>query len=97
MGNYSVVRTFRVFRALRTVTVLPSLRLMVNALLRAIRGLSDVLLLITSTIILFSIVALQLLQGRKGERLSMEKKRRDLSPPLTFVISLNQAPCAKSA
>ena len=63
IGNYSAIKTIRVFRALRTITAIPGLRLMVNSLARALKALGNVMLLVTFTVFLFAIVANQLYVG----------------------------------
>ncbi|XP_057305572.1 sodium channel protein 1 brain-like isoform X3 [Hydractinia symbiolongicarpus] len=63
MVNFSGIRTFRVLRALRTISAIEGLKTMVNALLKSMRMLSDVLILTAFFICVFALVGLQLFSG----------------------------------
>ncbi|XP_028398945.1 sodium channel protein 60E-like isoform X2 [Dendronephthya gigantea] len=63
VANLSGIRTFRVLRALRTISVIEGLRTMVNAFLRSMRMLTDVLGLSLFFISIFALVGMQLFVG----------------------------------
>jgi hypothetical protein len=64
-GNYSFLRAMRAFRALKTLKAAPGLRLMIDAIFRSMRGLSDVLLLLLFTIVVFAIIGIEYFAGLK--------------------------------
>ncbi|GAB1286385.1 Sodium channel protein type 1 subunit alpha [Apodemus speciosus] len=45
LGNVSALRTFRVLRALKTISVIPGLKTIVGALIQSVKKLSDVILI----------------------------------------------------
>ncbi|KAH0621437.1 hypothetical protein JD844_022761 [Phrynosoma platyrhinos] len=45
LGNVSALRTFRVLRALKTISVIPGLKTIVGALIQSVKKLSDVMIL----------------------------------------------------
>ena len=63
VANVSAIRALRVFRVLRTVTVVPGLKRMVNALIRCVKSLGDVMVLIIFAVIVLAIVGTQLFMG----------------------------------
>eukprot|EP00794_Sanderia_malayensis_P009765 gene9765-10764_t len=63
VSNFTGIRTFRVLRALRTISAVEGLKTMVNALLKSMRLLSDVLALTTFFICVFALLGLQLFSG----------------------------------
>lgn len=63
IANLSGIRTFRVFRALRTISAVKGLRMMVNTLLSSIKMLWDVLILTMFFICIFALVGMQLFVG----------------------------------
>jgi len=63
IANLSGIRTFRVLRALRTISAIEGLKTMVNALLKSMRMLGDVLVLTLFFICVFALVGLQLFVG----------------------------------
>ncbi|CAE1265165.1 DSC1 [Acanthosepion pharaonis] len=63
ISDITGLRTFRVLRALRTLSIIPGLKTMVNALLRALRMLISVLILILFCLWIFSQAGVQLFGG----------------------------------
>ena len=45
LGSFSALRTFRVFRALKSVAVIPGLKTIVNAVIYSVKNLKDVIVL----------------------------------------------------
>ncbi|OAF69742.1 hypothetical protein A3Q56_02510 [Intoshia linei] len=66
--NVTVIRMFRVFRVLKTVSVVPGLKTIVRALIEACYGLKDVLILTVFMLSIFSLLGLQLYQGKLGQQ-----------------------------
>ncbi|XP_067130873.1 sodium channel protein 1 brain-like [Centruroides vittatus] len=62
-GNLAGLRTFRVLRALKTVSILPGLKTIVNAMLCSIRMLAEVMTLTVFCLMVFALLALQLYMG----------------------------------
>ena len=58
LGNVAVLRTFRVFRALKTVAVVPGLKTIVDALIQSLICLRDVTVLSTFILSIFALVRL---------------------------------------
>ncbi|CAF1586722.1 unnamed protein product, partial [Adineta ricciae] len=63
LGNVSVLRTFRVLRALKTVAVVPGLKPIVDALIQSLICLRDVIVLSSFILSIFALVGLQLYMG----------------------------------
>ncbi|XP_021360506.1 sodium channel protein 1 brain-like isoform X2 [Mizuhopecten yessoensis] len=61
--NLQGLRTFRVFRALKTVSIVPGLKTIVNALLRAFKLLFEVIMLTTFCLMVFALFGLQIYKG----------------------------------
>ncbi|KAL8586234.1 hypothetical protein ACOMHN_021499 [Nucella lapillus] len=57
------LRTFRVLRAVKTISIFPGLRTIVNAMLRAVKMLMEVVLLTMFFLLVFSIVSVQIYRG----------------------------------
>ncbi|XP_070174402.1 sodium channel protein 1 brain-like isoform X2 [Littorina saxatilis] len=57
------LRTFRVLRAVKTISIFPGLRTIVNAMLRAIKMLLEVVLMTLFCLLVFSLVSVQLYRG----------------------------------
>lgn len=68
MMNFSGIRTFRVLRALRAISAIEGLKTMVNALLRSMKMLSEVLILTSFFLCVFALVGLQLFNGQLRSR-----------------------------
>ncbi|XP_078008204.1 sodium channel protein type 10 subunit alpha [Phascolarctos cinereus] len=63
LRGVSALRTFRVFRALKTVSVIPGLKVIVGALIHSVKKLADVMVLTVFCLSVFALVALQLFKG----------------------------------
>ncbi|XP_025052695.1 sodium channel protein type 4 subunit alpha isoform X2 [Alligator sinensis] len=63
LGNISALRTFRVLRALKTITVIPGLKTIVGALIQSVKKLSDVMILTVFCLSVFALIGLQLFMG----------------------------------
>ncbi|MED6258307.1 Sodium channel protein type 3 subunit alpha [Ataeniobius toweri] len=63
LGNVSALRTFRVLRALKTISVIPGLKTIVGALIQSVRKLADVMILTVFCLSVFALIALQLFMG----------------------------------
>uniref|UniRef100_A0A8C3T9J2 Sodium channel protein n=1 Tax=Chelydra serpentina TaxID=8475 RepID=A0A8C3T9J2_CHESE len=63
LGNVSVLRTFRVLRALKTISILPGLKIIVGTLIQSIKKLADVMILTVFCLSVFALVGLQLFKG----------------------------------
>ncbi|KAM7063718.1 sodium channel protein type 10 subunit alpha isoform 3-T3 [Molossus nigricans] len=63
LQGFSGLRTFRVFRALKTVSVIPGLKVIVGALIHSVKKLVDVTILTVFCLSVFALVGLQLFKG----------------------------------
>ncbi|XP_071488688.1 LOW QUALITY PROTEIN: sodium channel protein 1 brain-like [Diadema antillarum] len=63
IGNFAFLRTFRVLRALKTISVVPGLKSIINALIRSTKMLGEVMLLTVFALCIISLFALQLFRG----------------------------------
>uniref|UniRef100_A0A087XSA9 Sodium channel protein n=1 Tax=Poecilia formosa TaxID=48698 RepID=A0A087XSA9_POEFO len=64
LGNVSALRTFRVLRALKTISVIPvMLKYLVGALIQSVKKLSDVMILTVFCLSVFALIGLQLFMG----------------------------------
>ncbi|XP_012789522.2 sodium channel protein type 10 subunit alpha [Sorex araneus] len=63
LRGVSGLRTFRVLRALKTVSVIPGLKVIVGALIHSVRKLADVTILTVFCLSVFALVGLQLFKG----------------------------------
>ncbi|XP_005519820.1 PREDICTED: sodium channel protein type 2 subunit alpha-like isoform X8 [Pseudopodoces humilis] len=63
LGNVSALRTFRVLRVLKTVSVIPGLKTIVGALIQSVKKLSDVMILTVFCLSVFALIGLQLFMG----------------------------------
>ncbi|XP_055985321.1 sodium channel protein type 10 subunit alpha [Sorex fumeus] len=63
LRGVSGLRTFRVLRALKTVSVIPGLKVIVGALIHSVRKLADVTILTIFCLSVFALVGLQLFKG----------------------------------
>ncbi|XP_018620019.1 sodium channel protein type 4 subunit alpha B isoform X2 [Scleropages formosus] len=77
LGNVSALRTFRVLRALKTITVIPGLKTIVGALIQSVKKLGDVMILTVFCLSVFALIGLQLFMGNL-------KQKCILWPPLGF-------------
>ncbi|XP_064620216.1 sodium channel protein 1 brain-like isoform X2 [Lineus longissimus] len=63
VGNLSGLRTLRVLRALKTISIFPGLKTIVNALLRSMKMFAEVLTLTTFCMMVFALFGLQVYMG----------------------------------
>uniref|UniRef100_A0A8C9XJH6 Sodium channel protein n=1 Tax=Sander lucioperca TaxID=283035 RepID=A0A8C9XJH6_SANLU len=68
LGNVSVLRTFRVLRALKTITVIPGLKTIVGALIQSVKKLADVMILTVFCLCVFALIGLQLFMGNLRQK-----------------------------
>ncbi|XP_041941639.1 sodium channel protein type 4 subunit alpha B-like [Alosa sapidissima] len=68
LGNVSALRTFRVLRALKTITVIPGLKTIVGALIQSVKKLRDVMILTVFCLAVFALVGLQLFMGNLRQK-----------------------------
>ncbi|KAJ3592264.1 hypothetical protein NHX12_007392 [Muraenolepis orangiensis] len=68
LGNVSALRTFRVLRALKTISVIPGLKTIVGALLQSVKKLSDVMILTVFCLSVFALIGLQLFMGNLKQK-----------------------------
>ncbi|EGW00834.1 Sodium channel protein type 11 subunit alpha [Cricetulus griseus] len=66
--NLSALRTFRVFRALKAISVVSGLKVIVGALLRSVKKLVDVMVLTLFCLSIFALVGQQLFMGTLNRR-----------------------------
>uniref|UniRef100_A0A8B9ETZ1 Sodium channel protein n=1 Tax=Anser cygnoides TaxID=8845 RepID=A0A8B9ETZ1_ANSCY len=62
-GNVSALRTFRVLRTLKAISVIPGLKVIVNSLIESVKKLTDVLILTVFCLSIFALIGLQLFMG----------------------------------
>uniref|UniRef100_A0A9J7ZNJ7 Sodium channel protein n=1 Tax=Cyprinus carpio carpio TaxID=630221 RepID=A0A9J7ZNJ7_CYPCA len=63
LGNVSALRTFRVLRALKTITVIPGLKTIVGALIQSVKKMVNVMILTLFALAVFALIGLQLFMG----------------------------------
>lgn len=63
LGSFSALRTFRVFRALKSVAVIPGLKTIVSAIIYSVKNLCDVIILTTFVLAVFALLGLQIYMG----------------------------------
>ncbi|XP_030833315.1 sodium channel protein type 4 subunit alpha B isoform X3 [Strongylocentrotus purpuratus] len=81
IGNFNFLRTFRVLRALKTISVVPGLKSIINALIRSTKMLGEVMLLTVFALCIIALLALQLFMGK------LTRKCVANIPPVDFNIS----------
>lgn len=67
-GGLSVLRSLRILRALRLLSVVPSLRRVVSALLRAMPGMSSIVVLLALVLYVAAVMATKLYGGAAPDR-----------------------------
>uniref|UniRef100_A0A8C7ZQW8 Sodium channel protein n=1 Tax=Oryzias sinensis TaxID=183150 RepID=A0A8C7ZQW8_9TELE len=79
-GRLSALRTFRVLRAFKAISVIPGLKTIVGALFQSVKKLTDVMILTVFCLSVFALVGLQLFMGhlknkcvRKPEHVTPEE------------------------
>uniref|UniRef100_A0A4W6BSL9 Sodium channel protein n=1 Tax=Lates calcarifer TaxID=8187 RepID=A0A4W6BSL9_LATCA len=94
LGNVSALRTFRVLRALKTISVIPgerAIQTIVGALIQSVKKLSDVMILTVFCLSVFALIGLQLFMGnlrQKCVRLPVASNATD-STSLCLLSSLD--------
>ncbi|XP_062270798.1 sodium channel, voltage-gated, type I like, alpha b isoform X13 [Scomber scombrus] len=83
LGNVSALRTFRVLRALKTISVIPGLKTIVGALIQSVKKLSDVMILTVFCLSVFALIGLQLFMGNL--------RQKCVRVPLNVSASLNDS------
>ncbi|XP_048366458.1 sodium channel protein type 4 subunit alpha-like [Sphaerodactylus townsendi] len=63
LGSVSVLRMFRVLRALKTISIIPGLKVIVGALVQSVKKLADVMILTVFCLSVFALIGLQLFKG----------------------------------
>ncbi|KAJ8383482.1 hypothetical protein AAFF_G00219990 [Aldrovandia affinis] len=68
LGNVSALRTFRVLRALKTITVIPGLKTIVGALIQSVKKMVNVMILTVFALAVFALIGLQLFMGNLRQK-----------------------------
>uniref|UniRef100_A0A3B4ZB52 Sodium channel protein n=1 Tax=Stegastes partitus TaxID=144197 RepID=A0A3B4ZB52_9TELE len=68
LGNLSALRTFRVLRAFKAISVIPGLKTIVGALFQSVKKLADVMILTVFCLSVFALVGLQLFMGNLTQK-----------------------------
>ena len=68
LGQLSALKTFRVFRALKSVAVVPGLKTIVGAIVYSVKNLRDVIILTVFMLAIFALMGLQLYMGVLGQK-----------------------------
>ncbi|NXF78932.1 SCN5A protein, partial [Sclerurus mexicanus] len=68
LGSVSALRTFRVLRALKTISVVPGLKIIVGALIQSVKKLADVMILTVFCLSVFALIGLQLFKGNLRQK-----------------------------
>ncbi|XP_025030329.1 sodium channel protein type 5 subunit alpha-like [Python bivittatus] len=68
LGNVSVLRMFRVLRALKTISIVPGLKVIVGALIQSVKKLTDVMILTVFCLSVFALIGLQLFKGHLRQK-----------------------------
>ncbi|XP_061330268.1 sodium channel protein type 5 subunit alpha-like isoform X2 [Pezoporus flaviventris] len=63
VGKGSALRTFRVLRTLKAISVIPGLKVIVNSLIESVKRLTDVLIFTVFCLSVFALIGLQLFMG----------------------------------
>ncbi|RXM96973.1 Sodium channel protein type 3 subunit alpha [Acipenser ruthenus] len=84
LGNVSALRTFRVLRALKTISVIPGLKTIVGALIQSVKKLSDVMILTVFCLSVFALIGLQLFMGNLRQKCVRDFEKLNTSLNGTF-------------
>ena len=68
LGAFSALRTFRVFRALKSVAVIPGLKTIVSAIVYSVKNLRDVIILTCFVLAVFALLGLQVYMGGLSQK-----------------------------
>uniref|UniRef100_A0A8C5WM75 Sodium channel protein n=1 Tax=Leptobrachium leishanense TaxID=445787 RepID=A0A8C5WM75_9ANUR len=90
LGNVSALRTFRVLRALKTISVIPGLKTIVGALIQSVKKLSDVMVLTVFCLSVFALIGLQLFMGHLRNKCLRWPKGEDFNLTL-FEENFNES------
>uniref|UniRef100_H2ZPU8 Sodium channel protein n=1 Tax=Ciona savignyi TaxID=51511 RepID=H2ZPU8_CIOSA len=90
LGQIAVLRTFRVLRALKTMSVVPGLRGIVKALLRSIHALKDAVALTVFCVSVFALIGYQLFHGTLRQKCVLNSGTFDLAPNALYAIDRRQ-------
>ncbi|XP_077473353.1 sodium channel, voltage-gated, type I-like, alpha isoform X4 [Stigmatopora argus] len=72
LGSFSALRTFRVLRALKAISVIPGLKTIVGALFQSVKKLADVMILTVFCLSVFALIGLQLFMGHLKQNVQKE-------------------------
>ncbi|CAH2234224.1 jg16673 [Pararge aegeria aegeria] len=104
VGNLAGLRTFRVLRALKTVSIMPGLKTIINALLHSFKQLAEVMTLTIFCLMVFALFALQVYMGElrnkcvqdlivpAGENFTEEMWSSWISDPTHWMVDLEEVP-----
>ncbi|XP_041102759.1 sodium channel protein type 4 subunit alpha-like [Polyodon spathula] len=84
LGNVSALRTFRVLRALKTISVIPGLKTIVGALIQSVKKLADVMILTVFCLSVFALIGLQLFMGNLRQKCVRDYEKLNTSLNGTF-------------
>ncbi|XP_062389380.1 sodium channel, voltage-gated, type I-like, alpha [Sardina pilchardus] len=87
LGNVSALRTFRVLRALKTISVIPGLKTIVGALIQSVKKLADVMILTVFCLSVFALIGLQLFMGNLKHKCVKLKYDKNESASVNHIIS----------
>nr|XP_026692353.1 sodium channel protein type 4 subunit alpha B-like isoform X2 [Ciona intestinalis] len=86
LGQIAVLRTFRVLRALKTMSVVPGLRGIVKALLRSIHALKDAVALTVFCVSVFALIGYQLFHGTLRQKCVLSSNSPVLAPDALYAL-----------
>ncbi|KAK2894312.1 hypothetical protein Q8A73_016796 [Channa argus] len=94
LGNVSALRTFRVLRALKTITVIPGLKTIVGALIQSVKKLGDVMILTVFCLSVFALIGLQLFMGNLRQKCvlippQLRNHTADVNPSVGYLLNNN--------
>ena len=79
LGSFAALRTFRVFRALKSVAVIPGLKTIVSAIIYSVKNLRDVIILTTFALAVFALLGLQVSLRSNESVLAKDAKDHETS------------------
>ncbi len=79
LGSFAALRTFRVFRALKSVAVIPGLKTIVSAIIYSVKNLRDVIILTTFALAVFALLGLQVSLRSNESVLAKDAKGNETS------------------
>jgi hypothetical protein len=89
VGNVTVLRTFRLFKPLRSLKQMPSMKVLVITLLESIQQLTNIFMMLAFTLLLFSILGSQMWAGLTNQRCRLTPEPVDgdwLTVPDDFAV-----------